>query len=104
MLRIEYPAAGKSTNLIMGLSGWWLNECLKYKTECRNILLRISYNEHEKWAYCTVKIIRNYFACNNILNKNDCYVINEVKIYIKIDYMVIYGCFNKEINKLIDAL
>ena len=43
-------------------------KCLKYKTECSNILLHQRYIELEKWAYFSVKII-SYFACNKILNK-----------------------------------
>ena len=49
-----------------------LNEefkCPKYTTECSNILLHKRYIELEKWAYFIVKIIRNYFLCNKILNK-----------------------------------
>ena len=79
--------------------------CLKYKTECSNILLPIGYIEHEKWATLLLKIIRNYFASNKILNKNkNCYFINKVKIYIKNNNIVIYCYFNKEINKLICAM
>ena len=38
--------------------------------QCFIILLHKRYIEIEKWAYFTVKIIiRNYFACNKILNK-----------------------------------
>ena len=81
-------------------SGWLSTSgdlliCLKYKTECSNILLLIRYIEHEKWVYFTVKIIRNYFACNKNLNKNEnCKIINKVKIYIKINNMVIRKLIN----------
>ena len=45
-------------------------KCPEYTTECFIILLHKRYIEIEKWAYFTVKIIiRNYFACNTILNK-----------------------------------
>ena len=51
----------------------------------------MQYIQHEIWVYDTIKIMRNYFPCYKILNKNEnCYVIIKVKIYIKINYMVIY--------------
>ena len=65
-----------------------VNDPLKYpeyKTECFIILLHKRYIEIEKWAYFTVKIIiRNYFACNTILNKKWkqlCYKLSKNFIY-----------------------
>ena len=63
------------------------------------ILLHKRYIDIEKWAYFTVKIrIRNYFACDKILNKKWKLLRYKLsKIYIQINYMLIYSYFNKEI-------